>query len=175
MKQKFITAVNAGDVVSVRLMLSNELMLDPRGKSFDEMLFFAEKQLPNHYEADNQKYYDIPSDKWNEEFLFSLKNDLDENFSKDKVHLYKKVAMVVLKDKAENLYQEEVKKGNDISIKLTSSANSKHEESSNKTAKTVIVGGAALTIAGLCLSKVALTSIGILGVMGGIVLYNKSK
>ena len=54
MKQKFITAVNAGDVVSVRLMLSNELMLDPRGKSFDEMLFFAEKQLPNLYEADNQ-------------------------------------------------------------------------------------------------------------------------
>lgn len=63
MKQKFITAVNAGDVVSVRLMLSNELMLDPRGKSFDEMLFFAEKQLLNLYEADNQKYYDIPSDK----------------------------------------------------------------------------------------------------------------
>ena len=39
---------------------------------------------------------------------------VDENFSKDKVHLYKKVAMVVLKDKAENLYQEEVKKGNVI-------------------------------------------------------------
>ena len=175
MKQKFITAVNSEDVVLVRLMLSNELMLDPRGKSFDEMLVLAEKQLQNLYESDNQKYYDIPSDNWDEEFLFSLKNDLDENFSKDKLCLYRKVAMVVLKEKAQNLSQEEVKKGNDISTKLTSSANSKHEESSNKTAKTVIVGGAVLAIAGLCLSKVALTSIGIMGVMGGIVLYNKSK
>ena len=84
MKQKFITAVNTGDILSVRLMLSNEVMLDPRGKSFDEMLALSENKLKNLYEIDNEKLYEVPSNNWDEKFLFSLKNDLDENFSKDK-------------------------------------------------------------------------------------------
>lgn len=175
MKQKFITAVNTGDIVSVRLMLSNELMLDPRGKSFDEMLALSENKLKNLYEIDNEKLYEVPSNNWDEKFLFSLKNDLDENFSKDKLYLYKKVAMAVLKEKALFLEQEESEKKSQTSASVKLSDNAKHVKSSNNAAKTVIVGGAALTIAGLCLSKIALTSIGVVGVLGGIALYNKSK
>ena len=41
MKVKFIKAVESRDLVSVRLFIANELMLDPRGKSFAEMKNFA--------------------------------------------------------------------------------------------------------------------------------------
>ena len=175
MKQKFITAVNTGDIVSVRLMLSNELMLDPRGKSFDEMLTLSENKLKNLYEIDNGNLYDIPSNDWDEKFLFSLKNDLDANFSKDKLYLYKKVAITVLKEKALFLEQEESMKKSQTSASVKLSDNATRVKSSNDAAKIVIVGGVALTIAGLCLSKIVLTSIGVVSVLGGIALYNKSK
>lgn len=47
MKAKFIKAVESGDLVSIRLFISNELMLDPRGKSFSEMKSFAESKISN--------------------------------------------------------------------------------------------------------------------------------
>ena len=38
MRPKFIKSVDESDVVSVRISLTNELMLDPRGESFKVML-----------------------------------------------------------------------------------------------------------------------------------------
>ena len=55
MKDKFIKAVESGDIESVRLFLSNELMLDPRGISFHEMLNFAESKMSNLFDIDNGK------------------------------------------------------------------------------------------------------------------------
>ena len=52
MKDKFIKAVESGDIESVRLFLSNELMLDPRGISFHEMLNFAESKMSNLFDID---------------------------------------------------------------------------------------------------------------------------
>ena len=41
MDSKFIDAVQSKKLVRVRLALSNELMLDPRGVTFSEMLRYA--------------------------------------------------------------------------------------------------------------------------------------
>lgn len=49
MDTKFINAVQIKNIVRVRLALSNELMLDPRGKTFKEMLQYAESNLPLLY------------------------------------------------------------------------------------------------------------------------------
>ena len=53
MKAKFIRAVENNDLSMVRAFISNEMLLDPRGKSFDEMLSFAESRFSNLYEIDN--------------------------------------------------------------------------------------------------------------------------
>ena len=53
MKAEFIKEVESGDLVGVRLSISNELMLDPRGKSFSEMKTFAEAKLTNLYDVDD--------------------------------------------------------------------------------------------------------------------------
>ena len=50
MKQTFIESVKSGDVEEVRLALSNELLLDPRGKTFAEMLNYAKANLSNLFE-----------------------------------------------------------------------------------------------------------------------------
>lgn len=177
MKAKFIKAVESGDLVSVRLFIANELMLDPRGKSFSEMKNFAEDKFSNLYDVDNAKSYSSVKTEWNEELLFSIKNDLDDNFSKERLAIYEKVAKYVLKDKAEQLDKEEATRAarnsrvyNDDKAKTT-------PKSSNKEIYTgITIVGAAVAITGLCLSRVVLTSLGAAGmVIGGILLYNDTK
>ena len=66
MEQKFIESVKKGDVKDVRLSLSNELLLDPRGKSFTEMLSYAEANLSNLFE-ENKVIFNERKDKAIEE------------------------------------------------------------------------------------------------------------
>lgn len=177
MKVKFIKAVESRDLVSVRLFIANELMLDPRGKSFAEMKNFAEAKFDNLYDPDNAKSYSSVKTDWNEELLFSIKNDLDDNFSKEKLAVYESVAKYVLKDKAEELDKEEASR----SARTTTTSNSENtgrsQRRNNKNLYTCItVGGAAIAVTGLCLSRVALASLGLAGVViGGILLYNDAK
>lgn len=177
MKVKFIKAVESGDLVSVRLFIANELMLDPRGKSFTEMKNFAEAKFDNLYDPDNAKSYSSVKTDWNEELLFSIKNDLDDNFSKEKLAVYESVAKYVLKDKAEELDKEEASRSARTITTSNSENTGRTQRRNNKKLYTCItVGGAAIAVTGLCLSRVALASLGLAGVViGGILLYNDAK
>ena len=177
MKVKFIKAVESGDLVSVRLFIANELMLDPRGKSFAEMKNFAEAKFDNLYDPDNAKSYSSVKTDWNEELLFSIKNDLDDNFSKEKLAVYESVAKYVLKDKAEELDKEEASRSARTITTSNSENTGRTQRRNNKKLYTCItVGGAAIAVTGLCLSRVALASLGLAGVViGGILLYNDAK
>lgn len=115
MQQEFIDAVNNKDVSSVRFALSNELLLDPRGFSFDEMRQLAESKLSDLYEADAPLTFDTDKSNWNEDFLFSVKNNLDMEFTKNKLDFYKKVALYVMRDKIEALNEEE-RRGREIVV-----------------------------------------------------------
>ena len=177
MKVKFIKAVESRDLVSVRLFIANELMLDPRGKSFTEMKNFAEAKFDNLYDPDNAKSYSSVKTDWNEELLFSIKNDLDDNFSKEKLAVYESVAKYVLKGKAEELDKEEASRYARTTTTYNSENTGRTQRRSNKKLYTCItVGGAAIAVTGLCLSRVALASLGLAGVViGGILLYNDAK
>ena len=177
MKVKFIKAVESRDLVSVRLFIANELMLDPRGKSFAEMKNFAEAKFDNLYDPDNAKSYSSVKTDWDEELLFSIKNDLDDNFSKEKLAIYENVAKYVLKDKAEKLNKEEAaKSARNINAHNNDSVVRAKKNSNKKLSTCITVGGAAIAVTGLCLSRVALASLGLAGVViGGILLYNDAK
>ncbi len=106
MKQEFIDYINKRSISSVRFALSNELLLDPRGFSFNEMKNYAEEVLGDElYEVDDNKTYSYSI--WDKDALFELKNDLDFNFSREKLEMYETIAKVVLAEKAENLNIEE--------------------------------------------------------------------
>lgn len=175
MKAKFIKAVEGGDLVSVRLFITNELMLDPRGKSFSEMKNFAETKFSNLYDIDDAKSYSSVKTEWTEDLLFSIKNDLDNNFSKEKLAIYENVAKYVLKDKAEQLNKEETSRSSRI---YTETVNTGIGQKNNnkKLYIGITVGGAAVAVTGLCLSRLALASLGFAGVViGGLLLYNDTK
>ena len=179
MKAKFIKAVDSGDITNVRLFLINELMLDPRGKSFTEMKSYAESKLNNLYDDDNGKTYDKEESEWDETFLFEVKNDMIDNFSKERLAFYEMVAKLVLKDKAEHLDAEEKINRNKASQAHRTSA--RNAWTSKKTAySSVVAGGVVATVAGLCLEKAALatilTSVGTLAMIaGGVFLIKELK
>ena len=173
MKAKFIKAVESGDLVSIRLFISNELMLDPRGKSFSEMNSFAESKISNLYDVDDAKSYSSTQVEWNEKFLFSIKNDLDNNFSKEKLAIYENVAKYVLKEKADQLNKEETSCSQ---RKYSKNVDRKQKKNNKKLYMGITVGGAAVAVTGLCLSRVVLASFGFAGVIiGGILLYNDTR
>ena len=170
MNPKFIKLVEEGNIIRVRLSLSNELLLDPRGDSFRKMKSLAESQLPDLYEPDNGTTYSKPDDEWDKDFLLQVKNDLDNNFSKSQLLVYEQVAKKVLKEKAAHLEQEEA-------AEAQPHRSYQEETISNKKMYTgVTVAGAAVAVTGLVLSRMALASLGLAGVViGGVLLYKESQ
>lgn len=181
MNPKFIKLVEEGNIIRVRLSLSNELLLDPRGDSFCKMKSFAESQLPNLYEPDKGITYTKPADEWDKDFLLQVKNDLDNNFSESQLLVYERVAKKVLEEKAANLEQEEAAEAQSHSV-------SQEEKVYNYriVAYTTTAAGATVAIAGMSLSKATLASLGLsrmflcsLGlvgvVIGGVLLYKELK
>ena len=157
MKQKFIESVKSGDVRKVRLSLSNELLLDPRGKAFAEMLNYAKANLSNLFEENREARYEVlPKEQWDENFLFIVKSDLDSNFSVEKLAFYQAVIEIVGKDKMASLDEEEM----NAKIQKPSShqPKGKAKRSKKTVSMSVATGGAVLTIVGLCVGKTLLVA-----------------
>lgn len=169
MKQKFIELVKSGDVRKVRLSLSNELLLDPRGKAFAEMLNYAKANLSNLFEENREARYEVlPKEQWDENFLFIVKSDLDSNFSVEKLAFYQAVIEIVGKDKMASLDEEE------MNAKIQKSSSHQPKGKAKRSKKTVSMsvatGGAVLTIVGLCVGKTLLTLVGGAVLIGGVLI-----
>lgn len=181
MKPKFKNAVDAGDLISTRLFLANEMMLDPRGNSFMEMRSYAESSFSNLYEPHDGSVFNQDTDNWCEDLLFSTKNDLDSNFSRERLDYYFKLAKFVLKEKAENLDIEDLKAAQRKANSEFTEKEQEHHHNSKRTVYTgMTVGGAALILAGMFIKKSAvaytISSLGIIGMaVGGYLLYNEKK
>jgi hypothetical protein len=178
MDPKFIDAVQSKKLVRVRLALSNELMLDPRGVTFSEMLRYAESNLSSLYQDDDGKIYDNEKSKWSEDFLYDLKNGLDLNFSREKLALYEAVAKFVLREKAKQMEQDDIKEQTkSLSIQKNNYSEPTDSQINKKAIYTgVTIGGTAIAITGFCLQKIGLASLGLVGaIIGGVLLFNDSK
>ena len=169
MKQTFIESVKSGDVEEVRLALSNDLLLDTRGKSFAEMLIYAKANFSNLFEENKESGYEVvPKEQWDEDFLFTVKNDLDSNFSVEKLAFYQAVIEIVGKDKMASLDEEDKK------TKMQTSSlhqpKGKAKRSKKTVSMSVATGGAVLTIVGLCVGKTLLTLVGGAVLIGGVLI-----
>lgn len=179
MKQKYIDAVTDCNLVKVRIMLADELLLDPRGKTFKEMLAYAKQNLPNLFEDNKEANFVISPNRstWDIDLVSEIKQDLISNFSIEKLALFQEVAMEVGKEKAKALADEEdrMRSGFDATSNTRRSSNtggssfdsdrgtSRREDTRNtnsngrrqttdkRTMGTIsLCGGAALTIVGVC-------------------------
>lgn len=170
MKPEFIKAVKEHNLAKVRISLTNELLLDPRGNTFSEMLSYAMSILPDLFDVNKESNYIVPpQEEWDEEFLFMVKNDIDFNFSQEKLAFYEQVIKVVGKEKAEQITEEE-KKGE--TIHKGQKHNDNKYQNVNKTYAFISAGGATLALIGIAAGKTMLTVIGGAAlVVGGVLLF----
>lgn len=175
MRQQFIDDVKGGDLISVRLTLTNELMLDPRGGSFEEMLRFAETNMSDLYENDNNKSFSSNEADWNKELLYDLKNELDYNFSRNKLDLYRKIIKVVLREKAQSMEAEQ--RESNSHNNTTERDDATQQDKPNTDGKKLIYGGVAVAIVGLivphAIAKVAMVAAGVAAIAAGKKLSSK--
>lgn len=72
MKQEFVEAVAKKKLAKVRMSLTNELLLDPRGTTFSEMLSYAMSEIPELFDENKEAGYTVPSqEEWDEDFVHS--------------------------------------------------------------------------------------------------------
>lgn len=179
MKKTFVEAVENHKLSRVRIALSNELLLDPRGETFGEMLSFAMSALPDLFEENKEANYSVPpQNEWNQDFLYKVKNDLDSNFSKEKLAFYETVAKCVGKDKADNINDFEEQEKEKRFEKNEQSASESESQSNwmekiDKPHAVVTSCGATLMVVGLIAGKSMITIAGGTAlVVGGILLLN---
>lgn len=177
MNNEFIKAVEENKVKTVRMMLSNELLMDPRGKTFSEMLEYAKDRMADLFEPNEPARFDIPADKeeWTADVVSKMKRDLNMNFSVEKLKLFEEMAKWNGRDKAEKLdNNDNINNGNNQRHESTkaqghnnkpASTAARRRRTPRHTASFAIAGGAILTIAGICAGKTLITIIG-----GGIVV-----
>lgn len=192
MKQRYIDAVTGRNLVKVRIMLADELLLDPRGETFKEMLEYAKNNLSDLFEPNKVSNYEIPLDEnsWDIELASTIKQDLISNFSIEKLALFEKVARKIGEGKAKTLNEEERREryrsydtSNTRRTSNTSGSssdrnrdrtrrddssnvnrNGRRQTTDNRTMGTIsLCGGAALTIVGVCVEGVAQTLLCLVG------------
>lgn len=175
MRPKYIEAVNTGDIIDIRLFLTSEMLLDPRGNSFDEMLAYAESHRTDLYVKHDGSVLNEDQSTWDEVLLNIVKNDLDYNFSKERINYYYRMAKVVLAEKAVSLGQE-TEQSSISHINEGSDYASERRSNNTNIYKGVACGGAALGLVGLILGKTALATTGLAGaVIGSVLLYKGHK
>ena len=176
MNTRFINAVEEKDLANVRFYLSNELALDPRGNSFHEMLIYAENKLEGLYEEDNGIVFEQDQSKWDDIFLSKVKIELEDNFSREKLDFYEIVVKQILKEKARRLDESEANKPKEDGTTTDQQFANWFENHKKEVYTGVTAGGALLTTIGICVSKAALTTFGVVGLaVGGYMLYKETK
>ena len=167
MTQRFIQAVNDKKLNAIRIALINSLNSNPTGSEFNELLEYANVRLDDLFEDNKEAYYDIiPEEEWNEKFMDQVADDLEMNFSVEKLAFYK---AVIEKVRAED-------------IALIKSHKTLHSDNQNKKGKktrqvgiVISTGGAILTIVGISKGISLLTIIGSVVLIGGVSIVVKSK
>lgn len=194
MTNEFKKAVEENDLKSVRMMLTNELIKEPSGKTFEEMLAFAKERMPDLFVAEEPSKFAIPADKsqWDTTVRSQMKRDLNMNFSVEKLALFIEIVKYVGAEKAASIEarnKEEEKKraalrkvesagttGASGTTGATGAGRTRHGRTGRKadpfkTTGTILTGsGAAIAITSICLKSSVLAIIGGGVLIGGVFL-----
>lgn len=94
LSNEFKTAVLNGDVLSVKIMIKDSILLDTSGRMTDEMLHYAEEnhlKILEGYDKDSGELV-LEPEKWDRDVLDLGLVELMGNFSRFRIEKLKKMA-----------------------------------------------------------------------------------
>lgn len=87
----FTDAVLSGDKLGTKIMIKDILIIDPSLRDYNEMIKFAEENMPNLYDSHDGEMLKDSSAEWTEDYLNEQMVILIGNFSKERLELLKKM------------------------------------------------------------------------------------
>ena len=170
----FLEEVSEGDVLGIRIIMKNSLLVDPSFKDFDEREKLA-KDVIGLYDEHDGAELDYDKSNWSEDYMNMLMVEVVGNFSHERIDHLKQVVRFLFpyEDKKPNNKEVEnsnKNKSDNVQNKYTSYQRQKYEDQKNgrvinrasKIGTGVVVGG----IAGGVVASVASGTI-IVGVAVG--------
>lgn len=159
---EFQEAVEAGNILGVRIMLSNYILKDPSFHEFYESLDYARPSMPDLIEPHDGEKLNYDRSTWNKDALDDAMAALMDNFSQERIDLIRNMCGVIYGEQVEERNREEF-------IKAAQAGQA--EGVSRKQVGTAVAGaGAVAVLGGVLLSSTQLTIAGAVGVAVGAYL-----
>lgn len=162
--KEFAQAVEAGNLLRVRIMLKDSLLLDPTLVMFGEREAYAKERLADLYDAHDGEELKLDEGDWNKDYLNQQMVNVVTNFSRERVELLKRMTRVIFRETADQVERERAEK-----------KNNSHETIQKQVGAGTAVVGAAIAVAGICTSYTALTVGGVVVAAAGAAMLISSK
>lgn len=167
--REFSEAVESGNLLRVRIMLKDSLIIDPTSNKYNEMINYAKNRIDGIYDEHDKETLNYDKSQWNIDYLNRQMVSVVDNFSRERIELLKSMVRV--------LYKEKIRESN-----TSNSSNIGKSERKTKVVVTrkqvgtgVAVAGAAITVAGICTSQAIITIGGVVITVGGVALIVSDK
>ena len=96
---EFNSAIKTGNLLRVRIMLKDSLIVDPTFAQFNEMLAYARTELPELLEPYDNGALEDDTGKWDKDLMNMELVEIVNNFSQPRIDHLKRVISIVLADK----------------------------------------------------------------------------
>lgn len=96
---EFNSAVKTGNLLRVRIMLKDSLIVDPTFTQFNEMLAYARTELPELLEPFDNGVLEDDHSKWDKDLMNMELVEIVNNFSQTRIDHLKRIISIVLADK----------------------------------------------------------------------------
>ena len=157
----FKRAVDTKNIRLARIMLKDSLIIDPTFEEFNELLNYAEQELPDLYDEHDGTKFSFDRSYWNKDVLNDQMVELVYNFSKERVDFLKKLCRHIYADRIV-----------DKNMENTNQSESQPLISKKKIGTAMIVGGTVIAIVGVATSEIIVTTSGVaIAVAGGVIYY----
>lgn len=103
--REFKDFVEQKDKISIKIMLKNNMLVDPTLTQFNEMVNYANSKM-NLFDIHDGKELIYDSSNWNKQYLAQEMVRVIDNFSKERVDLLKRIVQYLYLDKSKVVYSD---------------------------------------------------------------------
>ena len=160
---EFKEAVQMGKKLRVRIMLKDSLLVDPTAVQFEELETYALNHFDDLYMDHDGEILDYDVISWNIDYLNQEMVTVVNNFSHERIDLLKCIVRHLFKEKVIKIQEER------------NSAGKEQNYTYKQIGTGVTVGGAVLTVVGICTSQTVLTVGGVVIAVAGAALIMSDK
>lgn len=162
--QEFKNAVEEKDVMMVRIMLKDSMVVDPTFEEFNILLSYAEINLDDLYDEHDGEIFSNNLSDWTNEYMATQMVNVVTNFSKERVSFLKKICKHIYSDRAEKIEYERMQE---------------NVKTSRITQKQLGVGlaaaGVTSAVVGIAISKPLVIGVGVVAAVAGGILIATDK